>query len=54
MPEAELVAAVAGRHAELSALRLQLGASLVDAGGRIALPPGALADAARQRFGVER
>jgi hypothetical protein len=54
MPEAELVAATGGRHAELSALRLQLGAALVDAGGRIALPSGALADAARRRFGVER
>jgi hypothetical protein len=43
--EAAAVDAAKGMHAELSALRLQLGHALVDAGGRIAIRPGPFAEA---------
>jgi hypothetical protein len=54
MLESEVVDAVGGKHAELSALRLQLAGSLVDAGGRLSIPPGALADAMRRRVSGKR
>jgi hypothetical protein len=54
MPEADLVAQAGGKHAEVSALRLQLGHALVDAGGRIALPPGDFAKAVRQMLGKKQ
>jgi hypothetical protein len=51
MRESALVDAAGGKHAELSALRLQLGHALVDAGGRITLPPGDFAKAAQRILG---
>jgi hypothetical protein len=51
MLEADLVQQAGGKHAEVSALRLQLGHALVDAGGRIALPPGDFAKAVRRMLG---
>jgi hypothetical protein len=54
MLEADLVQQAGGKHAEVSALRLQLGHALVDAGGRIALPPGDFARAVRRLLGKKQ
>jgi hypothetical protein len=51
LAEPDLVAMLGGRHAELTSLRLQVGSQLIDAGGRISLPPGAFANAVCSRYG---
>lgn len=50
LSESEFVSKLDEMHAETSALRLRLSNDLVDAGGRISIPPGAFADALRKRY----